>query len=132
MVTARRARLTGMAMLIMTFVAGALAGAATMQVLGADEAPKLRRASSQTSPDLLDVLNLTTEQRMQVDAILERRRAQMEAFWDEHRPALRSIADSARVELRSVLTMEQQATEERFVEERREQSKKHDRRSDKW
>lgn len=132
MATPRRARMTGMAMLVITFVVGALAGAATMQVLSADDASVLARGSAPSSPDLLDVLDLTPEQRTQVDGILEQRRAQMEAFWDEHRPVLRGIADSARAELRSVLTPEQREVEERFMEERREQAKKRDRRSNVW
>jgi Spy/CpxP family protein refolding chaperone len=118
MATSRRARLLGMAMLAGMFVAGALAGAATMQVLGADEAPALRARGSAGPHDLLQRLDLTPEQRVQIDAVLERRRAEMEEFWDEHRPALRGIADAARAELRAVLTPEQQAVEQRFLEER--------------
>lgn len=130
MVTARRARLTGLIVLLLTFMVGGLVGAATMQMLRADEAPAPRRGQPATpaSPDFLDRLGLTAEQRAQVDVILERRRAQMEEFWTTHRPALRSIADSARAELRAVLTPAQQALEEQFHVERRQHSDKRERR----
>ena len=130
MVTARRARLTGLIVLLLTFMVGGLVGAATMQMLRADEMPAPRHGQPATpgSPDFLDRLGLTAEQRAQVDVILERRRAQMEEFWTTHRPALRSIADSARAELRGVLTPAQQALEEQFHAERRQHSDKRERR----
>jgi Spy/CpxP family protein refolding chaperone len=131
MVTAKRARVTGLLVLVVIFVAGALTGAATMRVVSADEAPALRPAKE--PPDLLDRLQLTPEQRVQVDAILERRRAQMEEFWDEHRPALRAITDSARAEMRAVLTPEQQAVEEEFRARRRDHMGRRDgKRSGTW
>lgn len=119
MVTPRYARLTGIAILAVTFVVGALTGAATVQVLGSDDARALSREGSRPRPpDFLDNLDLTAEQRAEVDQILERRRAQMEAFWDAHRPLLRGIADSARVELRGVLTPAQRQLEEQYHAER--------------
>jgi Spy/CpxP family protein refolding chaperone len=127
MVTARRARLMGIIMLVMMFGVGALVGAATMRVVDAEEAPRLKRAQSADEPDLLDRLSLSPEQRAQVDAILERRRAEMEEFWDVHRPTLRAIADSARAELRAVLTPEQRRIEEQFMEERRQHGGKKER-----
>jgi Spy/CpxP family protein refolding chaperone len=131
MVQAKRARLAGLFMLAIMFAVGALAGAATMRVVSADEPPVLRQAREQ--PDLLDRLELTAEQRARADAILERRRAEMEAFWDEHRPALRAIADSARTELRALLTPEQQELEARFMAERREhQEKRAKMRTNRW
>src|SRR5687767_8450123 len=128
MATSRRARFIGMAVLVLTFAAGALAGAATMQVVDADEPGALSRPDrGRHGPPFLDRLNLTAEQRAQVDRILERRRAEMERFWTEHRPLLRGIADSARAEVRAVLTPEQRALEERFMAERREQFQKRER-----
>jgi Spy/CpxP family protein refolding chaperone len=133
MATSRRARLIGMALLVLTFAVGALSGAATMQVVGADEPRELgRRDHGRHGPPFLDRLNLTPEQRVQVDRILERRRAEMERFWTEHRPLLRGIADSARAEVRAVLTPEQRALEERFMAERRAQFEKRERRDHKW
>jgi hypothetical protein len=111
--------MTGMAILVVTFVVGALTGAATLQVLSADDGPAVNRNTTRPEPpDFLDRLNLTADQRVMVEQILERRRAQMESFWDQHRPTLRGIADSARVELRAVLTPEQLQLEERYHAER--------------
>jgi Spy/CpxP family protein refolding chaperone len=120
MVTARRARLTGLVVLLLTFTVGGLVGAATVQILRADETQAPRRGPAPPGPDFLDRLELRADQRAQIDLILERRRAQMEAFWTTHRPALRGIADSARAELRAVLTPEQQALEEQYRNERRQ------------
>jgi Spy/CpxP family protein refolding chaperone len=119
MVTAKHARFTGIVILAIVFAVGALTGAATMRVVDADEPPVRMRAQKER-PNLLERLELTPEQRVQVDAILERRRAEMEEFWEEHRPTVRAIADSARAELRLVLTPEQRAIEERFMAERRQ------------
>lgn len=131
MVTAKRARITGLLLIIVVFVAGALAGAATMRVVNANEAPVMR--SQKHPPDLFDRLQLTPEQRTRVDVILERRRSEMEEFWNEHRPALRAIADSARAELRTVLTPEQRVIEEQFMTERRKHMGRRDaKRSSRW
>lgn len=119
MVTAKRARLTGMLMLVIMFTVGALAGAATMHVVEGDEAPQRERTAREQSPGLFDVLELTPEQQAEVDAVIERRRLQMDQFWREHRSTLRAISDSARMEIRSVLTPEQLEREERFRAERR-------------
>jgi Spy/CpxP family protein refolding chaperone len=125
MATSRRARLIGLALLVLTFVVGALSGAATMQVVSAD-APREggRRGAGRHGPPYLDHLDLTPEQRVQIDRILERRRLEMERFWTKHRPLLRGIADSARAEVRAVLSPEQRALEERFLAERREHFEK--------
>jgi Spy/CpxP family protein refolding chaperone len=132
MVTAKRARLTGLAILVIMFVAGALSGAATMRVVAGEE-PANRRGGARQHPDLLERLELTPEQRVHVDAVLERRRGQMEEFWEQHRPALRAITDSARSELRAVLTPEQREVEQRFWEERQQYQKQREgRRTNRW
>jgi Spy/CpxP family protein refolding chaperone len=134
MVTARRARLTGMIMLALAFMVGSLSGAAVMRVAEADGAPKLMRTKTKQPPaGLLERLDLAADQRAQVDAILERRRQEMEAFWNVHRPALQAIADSARTELRAVLTPEQRQLEEQYMEERRAHHQRRERpQSDRW
>jgi Spy/CpxP family protein refolding chaperone len=132
MAMSRRARWTGLAVLALTFAVGALAGAATMQVVGADEPRALDRPGyGRRTSELFDRLDLTPAQRVEVDRILERRRAQMEQFWTEHRPLLRGIADSARAEVLEVLTPEQRAREEQFMAERRKQRDRHERRDPK-
>lgn len=119
MVTAKRARLTGMLMLLIMFTVGALVGAATMHVVEGDEVPNRSRSVERDRPSLFELLELTPAQQTQVDAIMERRREEMDAFWLEHRPRLNAITDSARAEIRRVLTPEQQEIEEQFRAERR-------------
>jgi Spy/CpxP family protein refolding chaperone len=119
MVTAKRARLTGMILLAIVFLVGSLTGAAAMRVADTDNGPKLMRSKAKQPADLLERLELTADQRARVDVILERRREEMEQFWNVHRPTLQAIADSARSELRAVLTPEQRAVETQFMEERR-------------
>lgn len=119
MVTAKRARLTGVLMLVIMFAVGTLAGAATMHVVEGDEVPSRDRDGERTRPDLFELLELTPAQQTQVDAIMERRRQQMEEFWGQHRTTLRAITDSTRIEIREVLTPEQLEMEQRFMAERR-------------
>jgi Spy/CpxP family protein refolding chaperone len=127
MVTAKRARLTGLAVLAIAFLVGSLTGAAAIRVADAEAPPKLMRGKTTQAAPLLERLELTPDQRVQVDAILERRRQEMEQFWNVHRPTLRAIADSARAELRAVLTPEQRAVEEQYMEERRAHHERRDR-----
>ncbi|MBR9990334.1 MAG: hypothetical protein KFH98_11295 [Gemmatimonadetes bacterium] len=126
MVTAKRARMMGVLVLAIMFSVGALTGAATMRVTTAEET---RTQQGETRrPDLFETLELTGEQRTQVDAIMERRRDEVDAFWKEHGPELRAIMDSVRAEIRTVLTPEQQALEEAFRADRRKHYQDHNRR----
>lgn len=126
MVTPKRARAVGMLVLVLMFAAGALTGAVTMRVAGADESnPRTRAESREARPDLFAKLGLTAEQQSQVDAIMERRRGEVDAFWEKHGPRLRAITDSARAEIRAVLTPEQRAIEEQFRAERRKHYQRH-------
>lgn len=118
MVTSRQARWTGMIVLLITFVAGGLVGAATVHVVEADEVRTPRR---ERGPDLFDRLNLTPAQQAQVDSIMERRRQEVDAFWKQHGPTMRAIYDSTRVEIRGLLTPEQIRIEEQFRAERQKQ-----------
>jgi Spy/CpxP family protein refolding chaperone len=125
MVTAKRARLMGVVVLVIMFGIGALTGAATMRVATGDESYARGSAASSKRPGLFETLQLTEAQRVQVDAIMERRRDEVDAFWKEHGPQLRAITDSARAEIRSVLTPEQRVLEEQFRAERRKHYERH-------
>src|SRR5690606_3826734 len=80
MVTAKRARVMGLPVLVLMFAVGALTGAATMRVTGNEAEPRAREETRQRRPDLFERLDLTAEQRVQVDAIMERRREELDAF----------------------------------------------------
>lgn len=128
----RRARLLGVALLGMTFVAGALSGAALERVLSSPE-PVLsggeggwRRGprggpprESGVPPDIFDELGITPEQRQEIDAILQRRIVETGQFWEQYGPLLQAIVDSTRLEIREVLTPEQRAEYDRRRMERR-------------
>ena len=113
-----RARIIGSALLLAMFVAGGLAGAAFTRVLNAEEpAPAVQPGVHCHGPhdkgkrrgEWLKQLDLTPEQRVQVDRIMERRRAETSAFWDREGARLRAIVDSTRSEIRAVLTPAQRA-----------------------
>lgn len=123
----RRTRLLGIAILAAVFAAGGLAGAATDRVL--DARPPAPADSAAASPEacraetgrkrILDQLDLSPEQRRQVDAIMDRRRAETEAFWKNEGRRMRAIVDSARADVRAVLNPTQRAEYDRLREERR-------------
>lgn len=108
----RRMRWLAFAVLIATFIVGALAGAATMRVVSAREPQAAESHGRRHHTSLLDQLDLTPAQRQHADSILSRRRKQMDAFWAKNGPELRAIVDSTRAEIRAILTPAQQAKED--------------------
>lgn len=123
----RRARLLGLALLVTTFLVGTLAGAAFSRALVAREpAPPPVPGWHCHGPHggkkgsaIFDQLDLTPQQRAQVDRIMERRRAETAAFWERDGARLRGIVDSTRAEIRAVLTPEQREKYERLRAEHR-------------
>jgi Spy/CpxP family protein refolding chaperone len=127
----RRARLLGMFLLVSTFLAGALSGAAFDRLLAAREpAPAMRKAvepSPRPAPvrppqDIFDQIGVTADQRAQIDEILERRRIESDALGK----TFQAMVDSTRAEIRAVLTDEQRAEYERLRAERRAQMRGRD------
>jgi Spy/CpxP family protein refolding chaperone len=110
--TQRRTRLTGMALLIITFAAGMLAGTAFNRVLTAGEtdARAAAKCDERGPHSIIDQLSLTPDQRVRVDSIMARRRQRTDSLWQEDGRRIRAAVDSARAEIRTVLTP-QQATE---------------------
>lgn len=119
-----RVRLLGLSLLAITFVAGALAGAAIDRVVG-DEAPQAEARQDRRSDNgrdrsfLIDRVEMSDAQRASIDSILELRAQRMRAVWQEVAPQLDAISDSARAEILAVLTPEQQAQYEELRERRR-------------
>ncbi len=117
----RRARLLGIALLVVTFAAGMLAGAAFDHALAAREPAPAQEPGwhchgphGKKTSMILDRLDLTPDQRTRVDAIMARRRAQADAFWEREGPRMRGIVDSTRSEIRAILTPEQRAEYDRL------------------
>src|SRR5688572_30029366 len=113
--TGKRARIIGTALLFITFVAGALAGAASERVMRADDAPHRSRGGELRGGPrrlLLDdqfaqELQLTAAQRTQIKTILDRRDKQAKQVWHDVEPRLKSVGDATRAEIQKVLRPEQ-------------------------
>lgn len=128
--TGKNARLLGTALLMVTFAAGALAGAAGERVLRADGAPaqphSARELRGGPGPRrlLLDEkfaaeLGLTAQQKTQIKAILDNRDVQAKQVWTELEPRLKAVGDSTRAEIKKVLTADQVTKLEAEIETRR-------------
>jgi Spy/CpxP family protein refolding chaperone len=61
-------------------------------------------------------LDLTDEQRAQVEAIVERQRAEMAKVWQELRPRFEELKSQARAETRALLNEEQLAAYEELLQ----------------
>lgn len=61
-------------------------------------------------------LQLTDDQRLQVEAIVERHREEVAAIWQETRPRFEGLQAQARSEIRSLLTEDQLAAYEQLLE----------------
>jgi Spy/CpxP family protein refolding chaperone len=119
-----KGRYLGILLLMVTFVAGALVGAAANRVLEARPATAAAaRPDSagcvQRDQDIFARLDLTPSQRERIDEILARRREQADIFWQQAGPRLHELMDSTRAEIRMVLTPEQRAEYDRHRAERR-------------
>ncbi len=114
-----RTRLMGMGMLVVTFAAGLLAGAASSRALSAREtepqAATRAECSDRRGPhSIFEKLSLSPEQRQRIDGIMARRRARMDTVWQVHGAPIRAAHDSARAEIRQVLTPAQQVEYDRL------------------
>lgn len=117
----RRARLLGIGLLVVTFAAGMLAGAAFDHALAAREPAPAQEPGwhchgphGKKTSMILDQLELSAAQRARVDAVMARRRAQADAFWEREGPRMRGIVDSTRVEIRAILSAQQRAEYDRL------------------
>jgi len=130
--TGKVARFLGVALLGITFIAGALSGAAFDRIISGPEplirptaqrdstASSSRRPSrGPSSEDLFDRIGVTDEQRAAIDEILQRRAEETKALWSEFGPQLEAIVDSTREEIRTLLTEEQLTSSEWMRIERR-------------
>lgn len=126
----RNARVIGTFLLIVTFVAGALAGAAVFHVVNAERAPALHKPEHggrlRGGPRrlLLDEqfskeLGLTSAQRDRIKAILDRRDAEAKAMWQTFEPRLHQFGDAVHKEIQVVLTPEQQKKLDAAIAQRR-------------
>ncbi len=124
----KRARIAGTALLLVIFVAGALAGAASERVMRADDTPRMPRSGSEDrggsrrllqDEQFVKELQLSATQRAEIKTIMDRRDEQARKVWSEAEPRLRAVGDATRDEIQKVLTPEQVQKLEAEIAERR-------------
>jgi hypothetical protein len=120
-VSPRRVWVMAALVLALTFVAGALAGAAWERVRGAPERPRssTSRGDRPLSAVMQERYGLTGEQTKRVDAILQRRRPRVDSLMSTVRPQLLAAFDSTNREIRQLLSPEQRVKFDQDRERRR-------------
>ena len=101
--------------LVVTFAAGVLVGVFIDRIAfrrGYDRVPRFATAAMVTRLDRH--LDLTPEQRKQIEAILERRHARINEVWSEVRPRVRREIEQTNEEIARVLTAEQRVEFEKM------------------
>ena len=136
-----KTRLLASGLLAVTFVVGALVGAAGERVLTAREATPVQQDAKPKDdkdesakrrgprsiflePGVFDQIGATAEQRADIQKILERREQGARAIWSEFEPRMHAMMDSTRGEIRARLTEEQRQQLDALIKEKREQRSK--------
>jgi Spy/CpxP family protein refolding chaperone len=110
---AARVRAIGVALLLLTFAVGGLAGAAARQVVTRDVAGSAkgdgcsRDDNRERRLGIYEDLELTDEQRAGIERIMSERRNQIDALLEVHEPRMKAIVDSTNAEIQHLLTEEQ-------------------------
>jgi Spy/CpxP family protein refolding chaperone len=116
----RRVWLLATVALLLTFVAGSLAGAAWER---SHRPPAGRHQGARGQRHFGEMLkqryDLSDEQATRVEAIVQRRRPRVDSLMATVQPALRSAFDSTNAEIRLVLTPEQRVKFDHDQERRR-------------
>jgi Spy/CpxP family protein refolding chaperone len=100
--------------LLLVFATGLGAGALMEDIVDEIERPFFAADHDDeddglTEESLLERLDLTAEQRVQIERAFEAREDGLEAYWDAHLSELESVIDSSRQDIRAVLTPDQRA-----------------------
>jgi Spy/CpxP family protein refolding chaperone len=119
-VPVRKTRVRAVLLLALTFVAGAIAGAATDRFALVRQHRMVPRGGLHFTADRIASrldreLNLTDAQRAQVDRILKERGAAIDAAWSRVQPEVRAEVERRNTEIEAILTPEQR---EKFAEMR--------------
>lgn len=135
-----RPRLIGLVLLGATFAAGLFSGAALERRANASPAPAAAQGKGQPSSaeregrrphrhkHIIDQIELSAEQRVEIDSILQAGRERMNAFWKETRPKYRSLVESTREEIRAVMNEEQRSRYDELLAAQREARSRNGRR----
>jgi hypothetical protein len=120
-----RARLQGLALLLLAFLIGALAGAAGDRLLTRPrpEGPRPQEHEGGARlPKVLEDMDLTPVQRAAIDSILASGRPRNEAIMNEVLPRFRAVGDTLHAGIRSVLTPAQAAEFDAYLKSHRPQT----------
>lgn len=112
---ATRTTIIAVIVILVTFAAGIAVGILVDRVAfrrAHDRVPRF--ATSAMAARLDRHLDLTDEQRTQIEAILERRHSRINSLWSEVRPHVRREIEQTNQEIARVLTPEQRARFEKM------------------
>ncbi|MGD2152252.1 MAG: hypothetical protein PVG79_03230 [Gemmatimonadales bacterium] len=129
-----KSRAWALALLVAVFLVGGAAGAAVDRILVGDRAVESSqrdrsgdRGRRRSYVDwLAGELELSEEQKAEVQAILERHRGQVEDLWRQMRPRYEELQEQARAEIRGLLTEEQTAAYDALLERQRRREHRDD------
>lgn len=99
--------------LLTVFVAGLAGGGLLEDIVDDIDRPAFAAEDHDDGDDdlseetILANLDLTPEQRANIERVFEAREARLESYWDTRLPDLEAVIDSTRGEIRSILTPEQ-------------------------
>lgn len=122
----KRQRLIGLAVLVVTFLAGGFAGAA-IRVVTADPPPARQDRDGDRDDDdrrerrfPYEYLGIAGEQRAEIEDVFERYHQAQQEVWQEVKPRFDAIVDSTRAEVNRLLTPEQRDRFSEYRKRRRE------------
>lgn len=103
----RRPRTVAALLLLLTFGIGGLTGMAVEEALGLDWFDFLDEDTRPEQSQLLAGLDLSSEQREQIEEILDAQEDRLEEFWESRLPEMRPIVVDSYDRIRGVLTPSQ-------------------------
>lgn len=124
-----RSRLLAVMILAVIFAAGGLAGAAGRALVASeperpardrDNNPRGQRGSILLEPGVFEVLQVTPEQKAELQRMLAERDTQIVAIWKEVDPRIKQVIRQTHKEIRGVLDVAQEARLDSLLEARRE------------
>jgi uncharacterized membrane protein len=134
-----RTRLLGVVLLVATFLAGGMSGAAVVRRAGVAASARavpaeVKSQAAESLPDhqherksrLIDQVDLSAELCAAIDSILHDGRERIDAYWKETEPGYRALVDSTRARVRAVMTQPQLEEYDRLRAERRARARSED------
>jgi Spy/CpxP family protein refolding chaperone len=103
-----RSTLVALLLLLLTFSIGALTGMALEERLGIDWFEFLDE-DSDDSGGLLAGIDLSSDQRARIEAILERQEDSLEEYWETRLPEIQGFLQQTYSEISAILTDDQRA-----------------------